>query len=269
MEPHLAPVTPEVVWFRGSDAVSFLNDLISQEIGTLEPGTVIRSLLLGPQGKLMFILWVLRGDGEVGLVTEDGRGDDLVATLSRYRIRVDVDISMDEDNRYLVAGELTVEPGTWAVTEGVIKADLSWDSLPRELRIGGDKPDLTEIPAGEYDLARIEAGIPTMDVDVDEKTIPQETGLVAETISFDKGCFLGQELVARLDSRGGRVNRHLRILDFDDQVAAGTSLRSGDKDVGTVTTTSGNNGLGLVWREVEPGDRIEADGVGVTVRAVP
>ncbi|HUF95800.1 MAG TPA: hypothetical protein VMO52_06925 [Acidimicrobiia bacterium] len=269
MEPHLAPVAPEVAWFRGSDAVKFLNDLISQEIGTLEPGTVTQSLLLGPQGKLQFILWVLRGDEEVGLVTEDGRGDDLVATLSRYRIRVDVDISKEEDGRYLVAGELTVAPGTWAVTDGVLKADLSWDSLPRELRIGGERPELHELPRKDYDLARIEAGVPMMDVDVDEKTIPQETGLVPETISFDKGCFLGQELVARLDSRGGRVNRHLRILDFDNPVVAGTSLHSGDKDVGTVTTTSGNRGLALVWREVEPGDRVDAKGVGVTIRPVP
>jgi folate-binding protein YgfZ len=268
MEPGLTPA-PEVAWFRGDDAVKFLNDLISQEIGTLDPGTVTRSLLLGPQGKLSFILWVLRGEGEVGLVTEDGRGAELVSTLSRYRIRVDVDISMEEENRYLVAGELTVDPGTWAVTDGVLIADLSWKSLPRELRIGGEKPDLPEIPAGEYDLARIEAGIPTMDVDVDEKTIPQETGLVAETISFDKGCFLGQELVARLDSRGGRVNRHLRILDFESPVPVGAPLRSDDKDVGTVTSASGNRGLALVWREVEPGDRVEANGVGVTVRAVP
>jgi folate-binding protein YgfZ len=268
MRPRLVP-EPDVVWFRGADAVSFLNDLISQEIGTVQPGTVTQSLLLGPQGKLLFIFWVLRGDGEVGLVTEDGRGGSLLTTLSRYRIRVDVDISIDEDNRYLVAGELTVEPGTWVRTDGVLKADLSWESLPRELRIGGERPDLHELPGEDYDLARIEAGRPLMEVDVDEKTIPQETGLVAKTISFDKGCFLGQELVARLDSRGGRVNRHLRILDFDSPVAAGTSLRSGDKDVGTVTTTSGDKGLALVWREVEPGDRIEADGVGGTVRPVP
>ncbi|MEX1249476.1 MAG: hypothetical protein WEA57_02205, partial [Acidimicrobiia bacterium] len=85
MEPSLAPA-PDLVWFRGSDAIKFLNDLISQEIGTLDSGTVTRSLLLGPQGKLQFILWVLRDDDGVGLVTEDGRGDELMDTLNRYRI---------------------------------------------------------------------------------------------------------------------------------------------------------------------------------------
>lgn len=268
MEPGLAPA-PEVVWFRGSDAIKFLNDLISQEIGTLDPGTVRRSLLLGPQGKLQFILWVLRGDDEVGLVTEDGRGDELVDTLNRYRIRVDVEISKEDRDIYLIAGERTIDPGTWTHDGERTVADVSWGNLPRVLHVGGAAPALPRIPAEAFTLARIEAGEPIMEVDVDAKTIPQETGLVPVSISFDKGCFLGQELVARLDSRGGRVNRHLRILEFDSPVAVGTGLSSGDKEVGTATTASGTKGLALVWREVEPGDRVDAGGMEAIVREVP
>jgi tRNA-modifying protein YgfZ len=268
MEPSLAP-TPELVWFRGSDAIKFLNDLISQEIGALDPGTVTRSLLLGPQGKLQFILWVFRGDDEVGLVTEDGRGDELVDTLNRYRIRVDVEISKEDRDIYLVAGERTLDPGTWTIDGEKAVADISWENLPRELHVGGAAPALPQLPAETLTLARIDAGEPIMGVDVDEKTIPQETGMVPVSISFDKGCFLGQELVARLDSRGGRVNRHLRILEFDSPVAVGTGLSSGDKELGTVTTVSGKKGLALVWREVEPGDRIDAGGVETIVREVP
>ena len=268
MKPGLAPA-PEVVWFRGADAVKFLNDLISQEIGKLPPGSVARSLLLGPQGKLQFILGVLRGDDEVCLVTEDGRGDELVTTLTRYRIRVDVEISKEARDIYLVFGERTGEPGTWRADGDAVVADLSWDNLPRTLQIGGTAPDLPHLSADDYTLARIEAGMPLMGVDVDENTIPQETGLVADSISFDKGCFLGQELVARLDSRGGRVNRHLRILQLDSPVAAGTILIAGEKEVGSVTSASGLLGLALVWREVEPGARIDAEGVGATVQEVP
>lgn len=268
MQPGLAPA-PEVVWFRGADAVKFLNDLISQEIGKLAPGAVARSLLLGPQGKLQFILWVLRGDDEVALVTEDGRGDELVETLTRYRIRVDVEISKDDRDIYLVVGQRTDAPETWSVQGDTVVADLSWDTVARTLQIGGISPDLPAVAAEDYTLARIEAGMPLMEVDVDEKTIPQETGLVAGSISFDKGCFLGQELVARLDSRGGRVNRHLRILQLDSPVAAGTTLTADDKDVGTITSVSGRRGLALVWREVEPGSRIDAGGVGATVEEIP
>lgn len=268
MKPGLAPA-PEVVWFRGADAIKFLNDLISQEIGKLPPGSVARSLLLGPQGKLQFILGVLRGEDEVGLVTEDGRGDELIATLARYRIRVDVEITKEDKNVYLVVGERTDTPGTWRIDGDAVTADLSWDTAPRILQIGGTAPDLPHLSPEDYTLVRIEAGMPLIGVDVDEKTIPQETGLVADSISFDKGCFLGQELVARLDSRGGRVNRHLRILQFDSPVAAGTTLSADGKEVGTVTSVSGRRGLGLVWREVEPGARVDAGGVGATVEEVP
>lgn len=268
MKPGLAP-DPEVVWFRGADAIQFLNDLISQEIGNLPSGSVVRSLLLGPQGKLQFILGVLRGDDEVGLVTEDGRGDELITTLTRYRIRVDVEISKEERDVYLVVGERIDPPGTWRAEDDAIFADLSWETLPRALQIGGSAPDLPRLSQEEHTLARIEAGMPLMGVDVDEKTIPQETGLVADSISFDKGCFLGQELVARLDSRGGRVNRHLRILHLDSPVAAGTELRADDKEVGSLTSVSGRRGLALIWREVEPGDRIDAGAVGATVHDVP
>jgi hypothetical protein len=268
MQPGLAP-DPEVVWFRGADAIKFLNDLISQEIGKLRPGSVARSLLLGPQGKLQFILGVLRGEDEVALVTEDGRGDELIATLTRYRIRVDVEISKEDRDVYLLIGERSVTPGTWSTEGDAVIADLSWDTMPRTVRIGGSAPDLPHLSPDDYTLIRIEAGMPVMGVDVDDKTIPQETGLVADSISFDKGCFLGQELVARLDSRGGRVNRHLRILHLESPVPAGTELSADGKEVGHVTSVSGRRGLGLVWREVTPGDRIDAGGVEATVHDIP
>ncbi len=268
MEPALAPA-PELVWFRGKDAVKFLNDLISQEIGTLQPGTVARSLLLEPQGKLDFVLWVLVGEDEVGLITEDGRGDELVARLSRYRIRVDVDIQPETGVGYLVVADRSVGAGSWATSDGVLVADLSWPNLRRELRVGGERPELPEVAEEELTAARIESGIPIVGVDLDEKTIPQEAGLVGETVSFDKGCFLGQELVARLDSRGGRVNRHLRLIEFDSPVAAGAPLRAGDREVGTVGSTSGKTAMALLWREVVPGDEVvSGDATGV-VREIP
>lgn len=261
---------PELVWFRGPDAIRFVNDLISQEIGKLAPGTVAPSLLLGPQGKLDFILWVLRGDDEeIGLVTEDGRGDELVQRFSRYRIRVKVEIVPEEAEVALVVGDLTVPPGTWTRSGGELRADISWDNLQRELRVGGETGDLAEVDPEEYTRERIEAGIPVFGVDVDEKTIPQETGLVPATVAFDKGCFLGQELVARLDSRGGRVNHHLRILDFDSPVPEGSVVSTEDREVGTVTTAAGSVGLALLWREVGPGDRVTTETAGATVREVP
>ncbi|HEY5891383.1 MAG TPA: hypothetical protein VIW94_11895 [Acidimicrobiia bacterium] len=268
MKPSIAPA-PELVWFRGPDAVKFLNDLISQEIGAVEPGSVTRSLLLDPQGKLDFMLWVLRGEDFVGLVTEDGRGDELVARLSRYRIRVDVDIELESSPTYLIVGAGPEKPGRFAQTGNALIADISWPSLPRLLQIGGIMPDLPEVDPSELTAIRIGDGIPVFGVDVNEKTIPQEAGVVSDAVSFDKGCFLGQELVARLDSRGGRVNHHLRVLEFESPVPVGTKLSAGDREVGTVTSAAGTSGLSLLWREVEPGDLVSADGVPTTVKELP
>jgi tRNA-modifying protein YgfZ len=268
-EPHLAPSAPELVWFGGSDAIRFLNDLISQEIGDMEPGTVRRSLLLTPQGKLDHIIWVLRGADDVGLLVDAGRGEDLVAKLGRYRIRVDVDIEPSPLERWLVVGPFGGDPRRWTGDRSALVADVSWSNVERALVVGA-RPDLPLLDVDDYELIRIEAGEPLIGVDVTDATIPQETGLVGETISFDKGCFLGQELVARLDSRGGRVNHHLRILRFDGVAPeVGEPVSKDDEHVGTMTSSAGDVGLGLLRRGIEPGEIVKVGQLQGVVEAVP
>ncbi|MGH8913769.1 MAG: YgfZ/GcvT domain-containing protein [Acidimicrobiia bacterium] len=256
----LAPVRPELVWFTGPDAIRFLNDLISQEIGTAAVGEVRRTLLLTPQGKIDFVLWALRGDDRVGLLTEDGRGEELISRLSRYRIRVDVEIEMESQPVALVLGGIEAPDRGWISTGDGLRADVSWPDLPRMLVVGA-VPDLPVMSTDDYTVARIEAGEPLVGVDVDDGTIPQETGLVPETISFDKGCFLGQELAARLDSRGGRVNHHLRVLRFDGEAAAvGSEVVKDGETVGTLSSASGKLGMARLRRGVEAGDMVTAGG---------
>jgi folate-binding protein YgfZ len=101
--------------------------------------------------------------------------------------------------------------------------------------------------------ARIEAGWPLMGAELTDKTIPAETGLVDRTVSFTKGCFTGQELVARIDSRGGNVPRHLRTIRLEGPGAAtGAAVVVGDKVVGTLTSVAGDIGLAYVARDVVP-----------------
>ena len=264
----LAPETPDLVWFRGTDTVRFLNDLLTQEIATLEPGKVRRSLLLAPRGKMDHLLWVLRGHDEVGLITDPGRGAELAATLGRYRIRVDVDIDESQAPAWLVMGEWTVGPGTWQHSNGGIVADISWSGAKRSLVVGS-LPDLESGTLEEYESVRIAAGEPRWGVDVDEKTIPQESGLANVTIDFSKGCFLGQELVGRIDSRG-HVNRRLRLLELATGSAEpGAAIESADKEVGVLSSVSGTSGMALIRREVEPGDRVVIGGESAVVRSVP
>jgi folate-binding protein YgfZ len=268
-EPRLAPTTPDLVWFGGADALRFLNDLISQEIGDMQPGSVRRSLLLTPQGKLDHILWVLGGGDEIGLVVDEGRGEDLSTKLGRYRIRVDVDIEASTVDRWLVVGHDGPDPGHWEGDRSALTADVSWPGVERTLVVG-ERPELPVMSVEEYETLRIEAGEPLMGVDVTDSTIPQETGLVGPSISFEKGCFLGQELVARLDSRGGRVNHHLRILRFEGLAPeVGKAVTKDGEEVGTMSSAVGEVGLGLLRRGVEPGDVVSVGEHQANVDAVP
>lgn len=251
----LAPEQPDLVWFSGTDALRFLNDIISQELGDMEPGEARRSLLLAPQGKLDFVLWVLREEDRIGLVTDSGRGEELMSALGRYRIRVDVDIAAEPDDVWVVVG----------VWDGF---DLSWPGVERHLVIG-ERPDLTKMGEDEYERLRVTAGEPRWGVDVDDGTIPHESGLVQASVDFTKGCFLGQELVARIDSRGGNTPRHLRQLESDGRVNVGDAVTLGGDEVGTVTSAAGDIGLAMLKRSVSVGDEVEVGGRSAVVRDLP
>lgn len=255
LEPWIAPETPDLVWFSGADSERFLNDLISQEIGGMRPGETRRSLLLGPQGKLDHILFVIKEDDRIGLVTDPGRGGQLASTLGRYRIRVDVEIQSETSPVWLVIGE----------GDGY---DVSWTGVPRRLVIGS-RPDLAVGELDRFDELRIEAGEPRWGVDVDSGTIPEEAGVVDVSVDFTKGCYLGQELVARINSRGRNVPKRLRILELAEHVGAGAGIVKADKDVGVLTSVQGVNGIALVHRDVEPGDTVLVGGVEATVREIP
>lgn len=252
----------ELVWFSGSDAVSFLEGLISQNVVAMEPGTVRRSFLLGPQGKLIALLWVLRDTERVGLVTDAGYGKVVADTLGRYRIRVDVTIEAEDRPLITLVGPESPQVDGWSDGGGTLVADLPLAGNRRSIATGG--VDAQPVGAIAWTAVRVEAGEPLMGVDVDESTIPQESGLVPSAVDFDKGCFLGQELVARIDSRG-RVNRMLRGVMVLSNVLPphGADIVAGDgRTVGAFTSPSESLalrspiGLGLIRHEVGSGDQV-------------
>jgi folate-binding protein YgfZ len=114
-----------------------------------------------------------------------------------------------------------------------------------------------------------------MGVDVDDSTIPQETGLAEQAVSFDKGCYLGQELVARLDSRGGRVNRHLRGVISGSVMGPGLVVGRSGETAGRVSSVAWSEslgahiGLGLLHRSVQPGHEVAVAGTIATVVELP
>lgn len=263
----------EVFWVDGPDTIKFLDGQLSQDIAAMEPGQVARSLLLEPRGKLRALLWVLRGDDRVGLVADEGIGASAVEHLEQFRFRVDAVISRDDrpvavlwgpqSPEALTASGLPVPIG-WESGDGVVVASIPV-GVPRFLVLGAVDMAMAR-PMGliAATTVRIEAGEPVMGVDADESTIPQETGLVPAAVSFTKGCYLGQELVARIDSRG-HVNRLLRGIVLRDTVVppVGAELVANGEVVGSLSSVGESLALrapvalGTVRREVEPGAVVE------------
>lgn len=250
----------DVIWVRGPDAVSFLQGLVSQDVAEMEVGSVARSFLLGPDGKLAALLWLLRGDDRVGIVTDAGMGGEVAAMLARYKIRVKAEITVDERATSVVLGpdaEALVDHGRWAEVDGVLRASIPLRRVARVVVAGEERPPI------DSTAVRVEEGEPVMGIDVDGKTIPQETGLTGEAVSFTKGCYLGQELVARIDTRG-HVNRWLCGLQVEggSPPPSGAGLFLDDKEVGTLTSPVFSErlgspvGLSLIRREVKAGDTV-------------
>lgn len=281
-EAGLVAGSHDLVWVRGPDAVRFLDGLVSRAIDRLPAHRAGRSLLLAPQGKLRATLWVLaNGEAEIGLIADAGRGAVVVEDLNRFRIRVDAEITPDPGpvvslwgpeagEKLTQAGLPAPEPEHWQEAGGAVVAHLPFtrSSLPRYLVTGVGDERLNEagaVPAGTIaaTTVRIEVGEPVMGIDIDEKTIPQEAGVVESAVDFDKGCYLGQELVARIDSRG-HVNRHLRGLVFASNVLvpAGSEIEHDGRIVGAVSSVGESLelrapvALALVRREAGPGTRV-------------
>jgi folate-binding protein YgfZ len=278
----LVPGAHVAVRVAGPDAETFLDSLLSQDLGGLTDGTVVRSLLLGPRGKLRALLSVARYGDEFLLVSDAEVGSSVVEDLTRFKLRVRLEIGEPEAVLDLIGPESEGIVDRLDAGAGVraLGAPLGW--LSRFFILGREDVAPEAPPVGHlaYTAVRVEMGEPVMGRDVDENTIPQEAGVVDDSVSFTKGCYLGQELVARIDSRG-HVNRHLRGLVLVENALPpeGAAVFAGDAEVGTITSVAESLqvgapiGLGLIRREVEPGTPVEIrwDGgsAAAEVRSLP
>jgi folate-binding protein YgfZ len=263
-----------VVVVAGPEAVSFLQALVSADLDPVVPGDHVESLLLTPQGKLDVAFRLLRvADDELWLDTDPGFGAQLAASLEKFRIRVKAEVLDRSDEMDVVSligpgAPATLDLGETACT---IATPHGIDLIgPRAVLAAVDDAPLVD--AEVYDAWRIEQGIPLQPLDIDEKTIPQEAELEVDAVSFTKGCFLGQELVCRIDSRG-HVNRFLRRFESieGDWPVRGAEVVVDGKAVGALTSvapaTLPTGALGYVRREVEPPATVELRWDGGTARA--
>lgn len=266
----------------GPDAVTFLQGLVSQDLLTMEPGTVKRSFFLQPNGKLASLLWAGVGSDEVLLFCDADVALETERLLARYRIRVKADIELDERPVHELWGPGSfaasgIEPDSWQRRGDNLIVAAGLGVIGRVFVVG-EPPAAPAVGTLAITSVRVEAGEPVMGIDVDTSTIPQECGFIDESVSFTKGCYLGQELVARIDTRG-HVNRHLMgVLIHNNTVPPDDAeLVVGDRIVGRLTSPTESLtlraciGLSLVRREVGHGDSVEVrwtfDGATTTVPA--
>lgn len=248
IEPFAAHIARDVVVVEGPDAETYLQGQLSQDVAAIAIGSWAWSLLLAPQGKIEAWLRVFRPTVErFELDVDTGFGDAVAARLGRFMIRTDAAISQSVRAMTAVRGvdldpELGGAPILWP---GVSGGDVIGDA---PVGIGAGTME-------QLERVRIEAGAPAMGSELDADVIPAEAGqwLVDASTSFTKGCYVGQELVARVDSRGSNTPRHLRIIEIDDgTVAVGAELVDPDgKVAGRLTSVSGDRGLSFIHRRTD------------------
>ncbi|MDQ1459942.1 MAG: tRNA-modifying protein YgfZ [Actinomycetota bacterium] len=257
-----ARVARDVVVVDGPDATSFLQSLVSQDLDTVAVGSSAHTLLLQPQGKLLVDFYIAHVDADAWwCICEGGFGSELAAGLKRFKIRVKADVREQAVDALALRGIPLPDAVATAADMHVVAVD--WPPGTPAFDVVGSAETVAAmsarnaaplVDADAYERARIEAGVPRQGFDTDERTIPQEAGLELVAVSFTKGCFVGQELVCRIDSRG-RVNRHLRRLraSSSNDFERGTSVAYEGKEMGEITSAAGGVALAMLRREVEPG----------------
>ncbi len=258
--PAAAHTTRDVIRATGPDTVGFLQGQLSQDLAAIGAGGSARSFVLRPDGKVDAWVRVHRpGEDEVVLDVDAGWGAHLVARLERFKLRTRCEVSLDEAVPTLALRGATLPDGLPCGWPGVDGSDLLGEAPTAPPP--GDLPSGTVMLDAEgYDALRIVWGVPAMGAEITEATIPAELGrwLIDTSVSFTKGCFTGQELVARIDSRGGNVPRRLR--GFTTEAAPplpGAELVIEGEVVGRVTSAATGPGgpvvgLALVKRVVSP-----------------
>jgi folate-binding protein YgfZ len=235
----LVDLPRDVLRVTGTDAAAFLQGQLSQDLDALPAriGSSADALLLQPAGKVDALLRVTRWtEGAFLLDVDAGWGEAVSTRLRRFLLRMDVAIEPLPWRCLALRG-----PRAHEVDTGSLPLTADWPGWPGVDVLGDPPPRPEGVPEAspeDYEAARIEAGVPRMGAELDERTIPAEAGVVERAVSFTKGCFVGQELVARIDSRGGNVPRRLRglVVAGDEVPPAGATVVARDREVGRVTS---------------------------------
>ena len=278
----------------GGEAAEYLQGQLTNDIEGLAPGEGCYCALLDRKGHLQADARALRlSEAEIWLDTEAATTDTLRRHLETYKIGREVELS-DVSSEWTIlsllgpaaAGLAAASPGPennhgeaqlggvqarWVVTDlGIDLIVLAAGAA--SLREALLKAGAAEISEQAAEIARVESGRPRFGAEMSSATMPAEAGIVERAVDFEKGCYIGQEPVARLHYRG-RPNRLLRGLRLSAPAEAGAELALGDKQVGSIGSACVSPALGpvalaVVRREAEPGAPLRVGDGSTTAEVV-
>jgi tRNA-modifying protein YgfZ len=287
----------------GPQRVKFLQNILSNDVAARRPGQGVLAALMDVKGRLLAPMRVLVAEDAVLLEMPADRLDVVEPVLVHYKVAAPVRFARTPVVATAVLGPTARETLARAGVELPAEAARE-DHLERSLagvtvRVvrAGDLPaagwvvhapdesaaasvraalaGAVPIGAAVLDTLRIEDGRPWYGPDIGEDHLLHETGLVAEYHSPSKGCYVGQEVIARLEARGAHVNKIVRGLRLEAPVSAGATIVAEDREVGRVTTAGvsprlGAIAMGFVHRSAaEPGTAVRVDAVAGTVQRLP
>jgi tRNA-modifying protein YgfZ len=278
----------------GSEAKEFLQGQVTNDVEALSPGEGCYAAFLDHKGKMQGDLRVLDLGDELWLDCERVALQDLFNMIRRYKLGLAVELHkrtvecsllslIGPDARRIAGGELPESEHACARGDlggaPVVRVvtDLGVDVICAAedgARVRAELEGAGAVPVSEAaaEVLRVESGRPRFGLDLDQTVIPQEAGLNERAVSFSKGCYVGQETVARLHYRG-KPNRHLRGLRLSEPEPSGAQLRLGEKVVGrlgsvVVSPRLGPIALAIVRREAAPGDRVAIEGSAASAEVV-
>jgi tRNA-modifying protein YgfZ len=248
LTPTAALRPRDYVAVRGPDAADFLERMLSNEVASAP----CEALLLTPKGRVIAPLVVVRrGEDDFLLLTEPGLGEAVRATLIRARFAAKCEIEPESHTSVVIFGDADGIPNR---EYGVPAVEVLDAEPPSE-------------PAAEEELERLRilARRPRWGREIDDRVLPAEAGLTETHVSFTKGCYPGQEPIARLHHRG-KANRELRVLEVEGAPQPETEVFHGEKAVGRITSSVPGLALAYVRVEVPTDADLTVGGVRASVR---
>ena len=230
------------VLVSGGDAVGWLHDLLAADIASLVPGTSRRSLLLTPTGRIRADVHVVRREDDLVLLQPPDQPDHVGLALHPYTLSSDVLLhdATSELSLIAVLGHASAQVGHpgWAPSVLGTGVDVLTPSGTSSWRVGEElvNAGLIEAGPGAFEAWRVRRGVARMGADFDQDSLPAEAGL-EDTIAFGKGCFLGQESVAKVRNLGHPPRVLLHVL-VDGALESGTAVCAGAARVGRVTSAA-------------------------------